>query len=110
MSSDGQSYDIASGISGSTTLKTGKDCWLKLSYNGSNYIVSVSEDGENYVEDINVESTTPVFASDGLIEIGVHGTNYTPKNTKVFLKDTQLKIGDNTFWKLEYKIPKWVKK
>lgn len=110
LSSDGQSYDIASGKAGSTTLKTGKDYWLKLSYNGSNYIVSISEDGTNYIEDINVESTTPVFASEGLMEIGVHGSNYTPKNTKIFLKDTQLKIGGNTFWKLEYKIPKWVKK
>ena len=110
LSSSGESYDIASGTSGTKQLKVNKDYWIKLAFNGSRYVVSISEDGQNFEDDITIESSTPVFSPDTHLEIGVHDGNYLATNAKVYLKDTYLKVDDKMFWKIGYKIPIWTKK
>lgn len=110
LSSNGSSYDIASGTAGTKQLEVNKDYWIKLAFNGSRYVVSISEDGQNFEDDITIESSTPVFSPDTPLEIGVHGGNYLSTNAKVYLKDTYLKVDDKMFWKIGYKIPVWTKK
>lgn len=110
LSSDGSNYDIAQGTSGTKQLEVNKDYWVKLAFNGSKYIISISEDGQTFVEDFVVESTLPVYSPDSSLVIGVHDGNCLATNAKVYLKDTYLKVDNSMFWKIEYKIPKWVKK
>ncbi len=109
LSSDGQNYDIAYGTSGTKSLETNKDYWVKLAFNGSSYKVSISEDGINFIEDLTIESSSPVFSPDTSLILGTHHGNNLSTNAKIYLKDTYLKVNDEMFWKLEYKIPKWVK-
>lgn len=110
LSSDGSSYNITSATSGTKQLQVNKDYWIKLAFNGSRYVVSISEDGQNFEDDITVESSTPVFSPESPLEIGVHGSNCLSTNAKVYLKDTYLKVDDEMFWKIGYKIPIWTKK
>ena len=108
LSSDGSNYNIYA--PGRKQLQVNKDYWIKLAFNGSRYVVSISEDGQNFINDITVESSTPVFSPEGPLEIGVHGSACLSTNAKVYLKDTYLKVDDNMFWKVGYKIPVWTKK
>lgn len=110
LSSDGSSYNITSATSGIKQLQVNKDYWIKLAFNGSRYVVSISEDGQNFEDDITVESSTPVFSPESPLEIGAHGSNCLSRNSKVYLKDTYLKVDNEMFWRIGYKIPIWTKK
>ena len=107
LSSDGSNYDITPGRK---QLQVNKDYWIKLAFNGSRYVVSISEDGQNFIDDITIVSSTPVFSPESPLEIGVHGSGCLSTNAKVYLKDTYLKVDNEMFWRIGYKIPVWTKK
>ena len=108
LSSDGSNYDIYT--PGRKQLQVNKDYWIKLAFNGSRYVVSISEDGQNFIDDITAVSSTPVFSPEGPLEIGVNGSACLSRNSKVYLKDTYLKVDNEMFWRIGYKIPTWTKK
>lgn len=63
LSSSTSSWDIASGVSGVSTLTANTDYWVKVSFDGSKYVLKSSTDGTNYTEEITVTSsaTLPSF-------------------------------------------------
>ena len=68
-SSNGASWDIGS-IFGRTVLDINKSYYIKVSFNGSIYEGSVSEDGKTWISQGSISSTTPIFVSTQPLAIG----------------------------------------
>ena len=98
LSSNGTSWNIASGTYGTHTLTVDTNYWVKLRFTGSAYILSYSTDGSTFTDDITVSSTATQVGGYPLI-IGYGWTdNPTTKGT-VDLSGCYIKIGGTTTWR-----------
>lgn len=77
LSSNGSSWDIGE-VGGSHSILLNTDYWLKLEFTGTNYILSYSLDGETWVEDVNIASTTPVYQQSGSSNYSALGSSIAP--------------------------------
>lgn len=77
LSSNGTSWDIGE-VGGSHSILLNTDYWLKLEFTGTNYILSYSLDGETWVEDVNVASTTPIYQQSGSSNYSALGSSIAP--------------------------------
>lgn len=104
LSSNGTSLDIASGVTGTYTYQLNTEYWIKLEFTGTNYIVSYSLNDNDYVNDITIPSTTPIYV-DGhnTIAIGnnLYGstTYYDSFEGEIYLEDCYFKVGDEIVWR-----------
>ena len=62
-SSDGATWDIAASLASSTTLEPETEYFVKLEFTGNAYKISVSTDGDTFVECLNVSSTAKLYTS-----------------------------------------------
>lgn len=61
LSSNGTTLDIADRITGSYSVLVNTTYWLKLQFTGTSYILSYSTDGNTYINDITISSTSSVY-------------------------------------------------
>ena len=61
LSSDGLSWNIAEGLTGTHTYSANTDYYLIFEYTGTQYIVSYSTDGKNYTQDIVVNNSASIY-------------------------------------------------
>ena len=99
LSSNGSSWNIASALAGTTTLKTETWYYGKLSFDGSKYILELSEDGINWVVENSISSSVPVNNSAGVFTIGRYNTNVAFANTGlIVLSQSYIKINGELWW------------
>lgn len=93
---DGSNWTIAY-IFGSKVFDVNTIYWLKFEFNGSRYSLSYSLDGENYIEDCYVDSTTAIGNSgSALISIGYRdSTRYW--RGEIDLSETNIEV-DGKLW------------
>ena len=98
LSSNGSSWDIASGVDGSHQYALYTDYWLKFEFTGSQYILSYSTDGQNFIQDIVINSTTPI-SNNQPIQIGNNEQHNAYFPGTVDLSETHIKIDGEIWWK-----------
>lgn len=103
LGSTGTSWDISNGTVGTYVWQLNTEYWMKLEFTGTNYIVSYSFNDNDYINDITVPSTTPIYV-DGYNTIGL-GTNLTSASVQyafggeIYLEDCYFKVGDEIVWR-----------
>lgn len=110
ISSNGTSWNIASGTTGSTYLENGKTYWIKVSFDGSYYKVWLSEDGTEYKEEISISSTDKVYTTDQPICLGNHYGNACTADTQFDLQETYVRVDEELYWSAEIISGVWTKK
>ena len=89
---------------GTYTIQPNTTYWVKVSFDGSKYVLSYSLDGETYIEDI-VQSSTSLLLSG--LDIMVAGTWYSgssyiePLLGKLYIADCYWKIGNKVYRPME---------
>lgn len=95
--SNGSSWNIAGGVSSSIALSTGT-YYVKVEFTGSQYVVSVSSDGDSYVNHITVSSTTPVYKATSPNALGhEHGSAAIYRGT-IDLNECYINVNGQRFW------------
>lgn len=62
LGSNGSSWDIANGVSGTATVEAETTYFVRISWDGTNYILSYSTDaGDTWTDDITVVSSTVLY-------------------------------------------------
>lgn len=103
LTSNGSSWDIAN-TRGTHTIELNKWYWIKLKFTGSSYEFYYSEDGINWVLDINIQSSASLLNSNTNNVLGYnnYGSPY-PFIGNIDLFETYIKI-DNEYWFKPWKI------
>lgn len=102
LSSNGSSWDIADTLKGTYTVLANTWYYVKLVYNGTNYIFSYSLDDETYTPDITVNNSTKVLGFTPCL-----GSWYTKGIGfigNIDLKQVYIKINNEIWWQ-----PTWNK-
>lgn len=107
LSSDGSSWNIANGTNGtgSFSIQTNTDYYVKLAFTGSSYVLSYSTDGETYTQDISITSSSAVY-STGTNYIGKHSSSsYTWYwSGSIDFNGSYINIGGNRWWNGTYDV------
>ena len=103
LTSNGSSWDIAN-TRGTHTVALNKWYWIKLKFTGSTYEFYYSEDGINWVLDINIQSSASLLNSNTNNVLGYnnYGSPY-PFIGNIDLFETYIKIA-NEYWFKPWKI------
>ena len=105
LSSNGTSWNVASGTTGTTTLTDGTIYWIKFAFNGSAYTASLSTDGVNYTTQLTVSTTTKLNSNNSLFLIGnAELSGYFVGD--IYLQDCYIKVNGSDWWR--YKTDKAV--
>lgn len=99
ISSNGTSYDVASGYNTGLTVPVGVDVWFKLVWSGTQYIASYSTDGITWVAGTPLTSDKAPYWDDKVACIGGTGFESYPFAGKIYLQDSYLNIDSERFWK-----------
>lgn len=97
-------WDIINGITGTTTLISNTDYWLKFVFTGTQYICYLSTTGvfagEESIEIIVNKSTkiTGGYPISYGVQITTTQSIYSPFNGSIDLKETYIKINGNKWW------------
>ena len=97
LSSNGSSYDIYDG-SGSYTVQSNTDYWVKLAFTGTQYILSYSLDGVTYTPDITVTSSTHLENTSDISYIGSRGNLGSPLIGTIDLNESYVNINGSRWW------------
>lgn len=99
---DSSGWGIASGTSGSYTFVNSKLYWIKVVYDGSQYLFYYSLNGKDYTLDLTIANATPISATEtyGSRCFGrAHASGEYPKNDgRIYLEDCYIKIGDDYYF------------
>lgn len=105
LTSNGTSWDILSSSTpvGTYVWQLNTEYWTKLEFTGTNYIFSYSFNDNDYVNDITVPSTTPIYV-DGHNTIALGNNLCTPSNMvslagEIYLEDCYFKVGEEIVWR-----------
>lgn len=103
LTSNGTSWDISNGVMGNYTYQLNTEYWTKLEFTGTNYILSYSFNDNDYIADITVPSTTPIFVDDyNTIAIGNNLYNSSIRESlggEIYLEDCYFKVGEEIVWR-----------
>lgn len=100
LSTNGTSWDLANLVTSSLSISAYTTYYIKISFDGSQYLVDVSTDGISYTNYITFTSSTPIVYQR--ICIGCH--NYTgsafdtPFYGSIDISKSYIKVGDDTVW------------
>ena len=91
--------DIANGVFSDLTVNANTDYWIKFTWDGSIYKLSVSTDGLSYTDYITINNTLPP-AFNGKLGYGTDtGASFTrPFLGSIDLKGTYVKINGQKIW------------
>ena len=95
LGSTGSSYNIAEGISGNIILNENNVYYIKVSFDGTNYKTYISEDGQTYANDINIESSVNIVSSTYKSFIGCRAYREWPFKGTIDLTKSYIQIGTN---------------
>ena len=103
LTSNGTSWDISNEAVGTYVWQLNTEYWTKLEFTGTNYIASYSFNDNDYVNDITVPSTTPIYV-DGHNTIAIGNNLYSSSVTwseggEIYLEDCYFKVGDEIVWR-----------
>ena len=105
LTSNGTSWDILNSTTpvGTYVWQLNTEYWAKLEFTGTNYIFSYSFNDNDYIADITVPSTTPIFV-DGYNTIAIGNNLYSSSVTwseggEIYLEDCYFKVGDEIVWR-----------
>ena len=98
MSSTGSSWDVASGVTGTTTLSDDTVYYVRAKFTGTQYVISLKTEGGEYVDEITVDSTTKLFNSNSGFMIGTAEYSHGFAGT-IDLNGCQLKANGTIIWK-----------
>lgn len=98
LSSYGSGWDMAVGVNGSHTYELYTNYWIKMEFTGTQYILSYSTDGVEYIQDIVINQTTPIKSGNPLL-IGSHENNSSYFPSSMDLSETYIKIDGEIWWK-----------
>lgn len=99
ISSNGTGWNIASGVESNNTLIANTDYYIKAQFTGTNYILSLSTDGINYTEEINVSSSTVISNPNSNFWLGnAESISYAWQGS-IYLKECYIKVNDAFIWK-----------
>lgn len=94
---------------GSATLQTNTEYWLKASFTGTAYKLEISTDGSSYTTDISYSSTTALyFTSNSIFNLGVNDIEGTVQHIflgSINLLESYIKINGSSWWKGLTKAP-----
>lgn len=98
LASVSNSWDIANGVTGSTTLSADTEYWYKIvhSQSGETYKGFISTDGTTYTEDISISSSSGLHNYGSALYIGRSGNNYFAGS--IYLKDMKITISGDVWW------------
>lgn len=99
-SSNGSSWDIASAASSTNTLTLNRDYIAKLSFNGTEYKLEISNDnGDSFETWITVQSSTKSYGFYSTsLGSGGSGSAMFPINGLIDLNGCSLKVDSQTVW------------
>lgn len=88
---------------GSTSIPTNTWCWVKLEFTGTQYILSISDDGNSWNQEAVITSSTAISANG---TIGIGGSQNTSPHWggQVDLSKSYMKIGSNYWWTGAYRV------
>lgn len=100
LGSNNSSWDICNGQTGATALVNDNYYLIRLEFTGTDYILSHSEDGINFINDVVVSSSTPIYQGLGLT-LGVERCNSSNTNYlrgSINLKDCYINANGERWW------------
>lgn len=100
-SSNGTSWDLAHDIVGTYTLSANTAYWIKLGWDGTQYYLDYSLDGETYTRDITITNSTAIYGSLGVTLFGLNwwtDAYQAPFLGTIDLSETYIIIDDKLFW------------
>lgn len=83
---------------GTYTVLTNTVYWLKLTFDGSRYVLSYSLDGVDFIEDVTLESTTKIWTSNLVLGRQQGDASEYPFLGTIDLKDCYIKIDGEIWW------------
>jgi hypothetical protein len=116
LSMDGSSQDngwsIAAGVKSTKAMPNNTKYWIKLEFTGTNYIVSLSQNGYDFEEHINVASTQNMYGKQPLyigsrrhaLTFGSNKVGY-PIDGNIYLNECYLKLNGEILWEGTTKTP-----
>lgn len=97
LSSNGTSWDISGTSLGGTALNPNTDYWVKLEFTGTNYVTSISTDGETYTEYTSVTSSSSIASTTNTL-FGINRTLANFFRGSINLNETYIKVNDTLWW------------
>lgn len=102
LSYNGTAWDVVGETTGqgTYTVQANTTYYLKLEYTGSAYKLYYSLDGETYIQDVNISSSTPIYNSNTAFLLGIwNNSNYTePFLGSIDLKESYININNQRWW------------
>lgn len=95
-SSNGSSWNLMSNKTGSTAIQVNKDYWFKMKFTGTTYVVSLSTDGQEWVDEFTVESSLPL-CNFGAVYLGTAVDTRDLYGT-IDLKESYININGSRWW------------
>lgn len=90
----------AGNFSGSYSFDSGKDYWIKIIYDGTNFTIYCSDDGVTYIT-VATDSFVP-YIDDTAYSVGCRAYTSADSscvfNGSIYLKDSYIKINGNIWW------------
>ena len=83
---------------GTYTVLTNTTYWLKLTFEGSKYVLSYSLDGVEFIEDIVFESTTKIWTSNLVLGRQQGDASEYPFLGSIDLNECYIKINGELWW------------
>lgn len=95
----GSGHDISTNnaVIGTYAIATSTDYWIKLSFTGTKYILSISENGVSYTDDITIESTLRTRSENLSIGVDKYGSN-RPFLGSMDLSECYIKSNGEYLW------------
>ena len=97
ISSNTSGWDIANGVSSTSLIDFNKWYYIKTEFTGTQYIISVSENGLEYTPYITINSTLNIYKTSEFIRIGGDkGNNHW--SDSIDLTKSYIKINNKDWW------------
>ena len=102
LSYNGTAWDVPGETTGqgTYTVLANTTYYFKVQYTGSAYILSYSLDGDNYIQDCYVTSSTPIYNANTASLVGIwnNGSYVEPFLGSIDLKESYININGQRWW------------
>ena len=97
LGSTNSSYDIANGAVGTYVVQMETTYWVKVSFDGSKYVLAYSLNGSEYINDIVINSTKTIYGDTKAIGADAWG-NGASWGGSIEISQSYIKINDQMWW------------
>jgi hypothetical protein len=87
-------------LTGTYEILPDTEYWVKATFDGYKYVLSISTDGQDFIEDISFESQSKLYAPIASYHIGIYSTSsfQNPWLGEIHLKDCYIEADDKKVW------------